>query len=101
MYKLLKMISKPVIVFLPRKRTLQKNYYKIVNRKNSDKCLTSKKKLSNLVPSDFEFPEETKIYLSENLNSHYRNLAFHCRRMKRERVISKFKFQNEAFHVTI
>ena len=51
--------------------------------------------------ADFEFPTETKLFISENLNSYFRNLAFHCRRLKREELIEKFKYQNEAFLINI
>ena len=81
----------------PIKRTI----LRFVNRKICETCIISKKKLSNVNLADLELPFGTKIFISENLNNHFRNLAFHCRRLKRENLIAKFKYQNEAFHVNI
>ena len=59
------------------------------------------KKLMNIIPNDLQFPSESKLFISENLNSYFRNLGFHCRRLKREKLIEKYKFQNEAFYINI
>ena len=75
----------------------KKTIVRFVNRKKSEKCLKNKKKLSSLNMDSVNFPKETKIFISENLNRHFSKIAWECRKLKRERLIHSFKFQNEAF----
>ena len=49
----------------PVKRTI----VRFVNRKNSEICLKSKKKLSEISMTDLEFPESTELFISKNLKT--------------------------------
>ena len=79
----------------PNKRVI----IRFVNRKNTEKCLENKKKLENIEMSDLNYPNETRLFISENFNAHYRTIGWNCRRLKRAYLISKFKYQNEAFYI--
>ena len=46
----------------------KKTIVRFVNRKKSEKCLKNKKKLSSLNMDSVNFPKETNIFISENLN---------------------------------
>ena len=74
---------------------------RFVNRKNSERSLLSKKKLANINMTELNYPDSTKLYISENLNAHFRKLGWHCRSLKREGLIQKFKYQNEAFFINL
>ena len=47
------------------------------------------------------FSRSTKLFASENLNAHFRELAWRCRSLKREKLIHSFKYQNEALFIAI
>ena len=49
--------------------------------------------------SELNYPDSTKLYISENLNAHFSKLGWHCRSLKREGLIQKFKYQNEAYFI--
>jgi len=82
---------------LPSRKDTTKVIIRFVNRKKSEKCLKLKKKLSKLNMVDFHFSDDTKLFISENLNRYYQKLAWYCRRLKRESLIYSFIFKNESF----
>ena len=43
------------------------------------------------------FSRSTKLFASENLNAHFRELAWRGSSLKRKKLIYSFKYQNEAF----
>ena len=69
---------------------------KFVNRKNVEKCCKrdSKDKLGSCDMRDLDFPEDTRLYFSENLSPYYRHLAWMCRVLKRARKISGTWFRD-------
>lgn len=81
----------------PNKKTI----IRLVNRKKIEKCLKDKKKLANVNMEELGFAPETKLFASENLNNHFRELCWLCRRLKREGLIYNFKYQNEMILITI
>ena len=84
-----------------KKNKTKRVIVRFVNRKKSESCLLAKKKLADIDPTDLNFKEGTKLYLSENFNSHFRTLAWNCRELRRGGLINKFKYQNEAFILTL
>ena len=81
----------------PNKRVI----IRFFNRKNTEKCLENKKKLENIEMSDLNYPNKTRLFISENLNAHYRKIGWNCRRLKRAGLISEFKYQNEAYSIKV
>ena len=41
---------------------------------------------------ELKLPIETKLFISENLNKYYQQLAFECRQLKRSSLIYSFKY---------
>jgi len=83
----------------PTKRDkTKKTIIRFVNRKVAEKSLSNKKKLQNINKVELELPN-TPLYIGENLNDHYRELAWMCRRLRKENLIYSYKFQNECFLV--
>lgn len=83
----------------PTKRDkTKKTIIRFVNRKVAEKSLSNKKKLQNINKVELELPN-TPLYIGENLNDHYRELAWMCRRLRKENLIYSYKFQNECFSV--
>ena len=79
----------------------KKTIVRFVNRKKTELSLKSKKKLQNINMDTLNLPRDSQLYISENLNRHFQKLAWHCRSLKRNRLIFSFKFQNEAFLIKI
>eukprot|EP00111_Clytia_hemisphaerica_P015341 TCONS_00045310-protein len=69
-----------------RNNKTKRTIVRFVNRKNSEKCLKNKKKLGNVNFNELELPD-LPIYISENLNDHFRELSWMCRSLKRENLI--------------
>lgn len=84
-----------------RKNNNKKTIIRFVNRKKVENILKNKKKLSEVDMNELGFSEGTKLYASENLNKYFQDLAWRCRSLKREGLIYNFKYQNEAFFITI
>ena len=84
-----------------KKNKNKKTIVRFVNRRTAETCLKNKKKLSEIDMSELGFHEDTKIFASENLNEYFRDLAWRCRSLKREKLIHGFKYQNEAFFIKI
>ena len=84
-----------------RSSSNKKTIVRFVSRKKTEQSIKSKKKLQDLNMASLNFPQDSKIYLSENLNKFFQKLAWHCRSLKREKLIHSFKFQHEAFLISI
>lgn len=80
-----------------RKNKTKKTIIRFVNRKKSEKCLENKKKLEHVNLQELEL--NSPLFIGENLNDHFRELAWMCRSLKREGLIHSFKYQNETFIV--
>ena len=78
-----------------------KNYHKICKREKSWENPKKQKKLDEVNMEELGFSRSTKLFASENLNAHFRELAWRCRYLKREKLIHSFKYQNEAFFIAI
>ena len=78
--------TKPVIIrMLSRKRTLE--------------IKENKSKLSEIDYTQYNLPEHTKLYINDNLSPFFKTIAYYCRVLKRERLISKFKIEDAAIKV--
>lgn len=79
---------------LPQRNSdgIRKTIVRFVNRKHAEKSLKSKKKAHKI---------HNSLYISENLNKFYQKIAWHCRQLKREELISSFVFRNESFVIKI
>ena len=84
-----------------RRNSNKKVIVRFVNRKKVEKCLKLKKNLSDLNMESVDLPSSTKLYISPNLNRHFQKLSWHCRRLKKENLISSFKYQNETFVINL
>ena len=84
---------------LPKARNdrMKKTIVRFVNRKIVEKCMKLKKNAVNLNFQKLNFPPSSKIFISHNLNSHYKKLDWRCRSLKKNNHIFSYKFQNEAF----
>jgi len=60
--------------------------------------LKKQKKLSRINMADLNFPNQTELFISENLNRHFQKLGYQLRRLKREDIIVSYKYQNEGFY---
>ena len=58
----------------------KKTIVKFSKRKLCQKVLREKKKLKNVNPSEFDFPESTAIFISESLCSYYKMLRNKCKK---------------------
>ena len=58
---------------------------RFVNRRASKAALKNKKKLRG---ASFENMDSKKIFISDNLNSYYKNIAAKCRRLKKRGLIT-------------
>ena len=76
----------------------KKTIVRFVNRKKAEKSIENKKKLERVDLIKLKL-DKTPLYISENLNDHYRELAWMCRKLKREGLIFSYKYQNETFIV--
>ena len=86
---------------LTRSNNVKRTVIKFINRKKSENCIKSKKKLSDLNMGDVGFPDGTTLYLSENLNPFFQKLTWQCRKLKRQKIIESYKYQNEAVFVKV
>ena len=76
----------------PRESKLpKKTIVKFVNKKDAKVSLTNRSKLSNEVNfEELGLPGDSKIFLDLNLNPYYKELAFHCRHLKRQSYFSMY-----------
>ena len=84
-----------------KKNPTKKTIIRFVNRKKVEKTIKNKKNLGQVDLNELDLPEGTKLFAGENLNEFYRELGWHCRRLKRENLIYHYKYQNEAFFIKI
>ena len=77
----------------------KKTIIRFVNRKKCEKSLKNKKKLASVDMKNLEFPEETQLFISENLNPFFRKIGWFCRRLKREK--HSYEYQNEAYFIKV
>ena len=71
---------------------------RLVNRKYCDQILYNRKNFNNFDGSGIGMPN-TKIFVNENLANSIRQLAFNCRKLKREKLISKTYTSNVIIHI--
>ena len=66
----------------------KKTIMRLVNRKYCKEILYNKRKFKNFDGSKIDM-SNTKIFVNENLTNYNHQLAFNCRKLKREKLISK------------
>ena len=72
----------------------KKTIVKFSKRKLCQKVLREKKKLKNVNPSEFDFPESTAIFISESLCSYYKMLRNKCKKPWEKRWIYTYFTSN-------
>ena len=63
---------------------------KFVNRKDCLQILRVKKELKSLDPTDLNFPENTKIFINENLCPYHRGIWNKCKKLRAIQNIHQF-----------
>ena len=81
-----------------KKNKIKKTIVRFVNRKKAEKCVKNKKNLENVNLKELKL-NDNPLFISENLNEHYRQLSWMCRSLKREGLIFSYNYQNETFLV--
>ena len=71
---------------------------RLVNRKYYKQVQYNRKKFKNVNGSGIGMPN-TKIFVNENLTNSNHHLAFNCRKLKREKLISKTYSLDGIIHV--
>ena len=67
-----------------------KTIVRLVNRKNCKEILSKKAKLKDSDKTQLGFPEDTKIFISENVCNAFNHIGYHCRRLKRAKKIHHY-----------
>ena len=73
---------------LPRSRNNdepKKTIIRFLNRKKKEEIMSKKRDQVDL--SSLGFPEEAKLYFSDNLNPFYNNIWYNCRKLKKEKIV--------------
>ena len=81
-----------------RNNKIKKTIVRFVNRKKAEKSIENKKNLVRVDMVKLKL-NNNPLFISENLNDHYRELSWMCRKLKREGLIFSYKYQNETFVV--
>ena len=55
---------------------------KLINRKHIPKVLYVKKYIRSLEPTEFDFPDGTRIFINESICAYYRGLWNKCKKLK-------------------
>lgn len=55
---------------------------KLINRKDIPKVLYVKKYIRSLEPTEFDFPDGTRIFINESICAYYRGLWNKCKKLK-------------------
>ena len=71
---------------------------RLVNRKYCKQILYNRRKFKNFDGSKIGM-SNTKIFVNENLTNYNHQLAFNCRKLKREKLISKTYSSNGIIHI--
>lgn len=82
-----------------RNNPIKRTIIRFTNRKNVEKSMKNKKKLNNINMELLNFPAESKLFISEKLNRHYQKLGWHCRQLFRNKNLTSYKYQNEAYMI--
>ena len=72
----------------------KKTIFKFSRRKLCQKVLREKKELKNVDPSEFDFPEDTAIFMNESLCSYYKMLWNKCKKLWEKKLIYKYFTSN-------
>ena len=65
----------------------RKTIVRFVNRKYSFEALKNKKMLRSVDLTSIVLDKNTNLFLSQNLSDYYNKIAFHCRELRRKRLI--------------
>ena len=76
----------------------KKTIVRLVNRKYCKQILYNRRKFKNFDGSKIGM-SNTKIFVNENLTNYNHQLAFNCRKLKREKLISKTYSSNGIIHI--
>ena len=76
----------------------KKTIVRLMNRKYWKQILYNRRKFKNFDGSGIGMPN-TKIFVNENLTNSNHQLAFNCRKLKREKLISKTYSSNGNIHI--
>ena len=80
------------------KRNSKKTIVRLVNRKYRKQILYNRRKFKNFDGSGIGMPN-AKIFVDENLTISNHQLAFNCRKLKREKLISKTYSSNGIIRI--
>ena len=76
----------------------KKTIVRLVNQKYCQQILYNTRKFKNFDGSGIGMPN-TKIFVNENLTNSNHQLAYNCRKLKREKLISKRYSSNGIIHI--
>ena len=76
----------------------KKTIVRLVNQKYGKQIPYNRRKFKNFDGSGIGMPN-TKIFVNENLTNSNHQLAFNCRKLKREKLISKTYSSNGIIHI--
>ena len=65
----------------------KKTIVRFVNRRHSFEALKNKKMLMSVDPTSIGLDKNTNLFLSQNLSDYNNKIAFHCRELRRKRLI--------------
>lgn len=68
---------------------------------NQSLNVNTREKLKTCDKTSLGLPEGHKIYFNHNFNKHFQKLSWMCRKLKKSKKISQFRYQNEKLHIKV
>ena len=76
----------------------RKTIVRFINRNHSFEALKNKKMLISVDPTRLELDENTNLFLSQNVSDYNSKIVFHCRELRRRRLIgSTWAYDGKVF----
>ena len=86
---------------LPSKRGPKPVIIRMMSRKRTEEIIMNREKTKNIDVTKFNFADNNKIYINDNLSPHFKMIAYYCRLLKRKNLITKFKYADTCFKIPI
>ena len=72
---------------------------RFVNRKHCKTAIKNRKMLKTSDKTEIGLPENTKIFINENISPYFNHLAYRCRVLQRAKKISSHYFLNGKLYI--